>query len=152
MVDYPDEQQDQHETVDKDGYQLTFYPGFVRRCAIHGRDGKAIVLYEQTEVFHLPDGETESLPRSRMHLRGGEQERDFGLTIDDPEHQIARITVELFPPGFQTGGEEEGEIDQTVIIEEHPVKCPPYCDEKLPPRTGRPPKTPPPSTPPKSAG
>jgi hypothetical protein len=115
-----------HRVVEKDGYVLTFYPGFLRKAdvEVEGRDD---VLYEQTGFHDIRDQPDEPLPRYVLRLQGGPNDRDFTLHVDDPQHAIAEIVVRLYPRGQEPGSGEERVPDETFHAHNDAVLCPPYC-------------------------
>lgn len=106
------------------GYEACFYPGFVRRLAIQHEDGSETLLYDQdfehTKMpFVLPAGQLEPWPSSTLELRGNG--RDIMLMVNDPGRQIDQIEVVLKP---LPGGRPE-----RLVLQDHPILCPPICPE-----------------------
>ena len=116
-----------HETVDKDGYRLTFYPGFLRKGMVRV-DGENDVLYEQGRVGHkVKDQPDEPLKRWELRLQGGPNKRNFTLHVDDPQHEIAEIVVKLYPKGHRPGVDAPTESNEEFVAEDGATLCPPYC-------------------------
>lgn len=123
------DQSRKEETVSKDGYELTFYPGFASRCTVREEDGTEHELYKQTKPYHLPHGRTKPDTKHKLRLKGGKQQQDITFEIHDPELRIARITVELYGKGHQPGGgDEPPESRETIQILNFPTVCPPTCE------------------------
>lgn len=120
------------ETIKKDGYELTFYPGFASRCTVREADGTEYALYEQDrkKPYHLPPGHTKPDSKHRLKLRGGKKKQDVTIDIDDPELRIAKITIELYDENHMPGTEAEGgETSVETFTAENDAKiCPPYCE------------------------
>lgn len=120
----------QHQVVKRGGYELVLYPGFASRAVMHHADGSEVELYRQANPFKLLSGQTEPDTRHTIHLKGGSAGRDITLDVNDPEHRIARIRVELYPgprSGFSTMSDDEpGENDELEIINKA-KNCPPDC-------------------------
>lgn len=116
--------------VSVDGYTSAFYPGFVRNVTVQ-REGTSRDLYTQAGPFVLPAGAVLPWASSEFEFRGGPNARDFGLVINDPLHEIASIEIRLKPKGTQLGiapaALTEGGEEETVIITDVVVLCPPNC-------------------------
>ncbi|MBA4157002.1 MAG: hypothetical protein H0X65_05950 [Gemmatimonadetes bacterium] len=118
----------EEETVTKDGYELTFYPGFVSRVTVRGDGGAEHELYKQRNVYHLPKGQAKPRTKHKLRLKGGKKKQNITLDIDDPELRIARITVELYGEDHQPGGgETEDVVVETMEVQNFPKTCPPWC-------------------------
>lgn len=115
-------------TVERDGYQLTFYPGFASRCVVRSAEGKEIELYRQKEPFRLPQGQTKPRDRYRMQLRGGAQKQNVTFDVHDPERRVKRITVELYPESHVGGEPGPMREYETLTLDNDTICCPPYCD------------------------
>lgn len=118
----------EEQTVDRDGYQLTFYPGFASRCTIREADGSEHELYRQQEPYRLPPGQTRPRDQHRIRLRGGRRRQDITLDVHDPEHRIARIVVELYGEGHQPGGGSGDQPVETMTVDQDSQTCPPHCE------------------------
>jgi hypothetical protein len=90
------------------------------------REGTAVDLYTQAGPFVLPAGAVLPWASSEFEFRGGPNARDFGLVINDPLHEIASIEIRLKPKGTPVALAEGGE-EETVIIRDVVVLCPPNC-------------------------
>lgn len=116
-----------HATVRKDGYTLTFYPGFLRRGTALVAGGVPEVLYEQTVPYDVRDRPDEPLTRYVLAVEGGPNERSLSLTVDDPEHAVAEIVVRLHPPGFVPGEGTPVTVAEELGFQDNTVLCPPVC-------------------------
>lgn len=119
-----------HEQVDKDGYQLTFYPGFVRQADVRVAGQDPVVLYRQEKPYDIRGKPDQPFKRFMLQLKGGPNDRNVTFHIDDPDHSIAEITVKLYPRGREPGGVRDGggdEPNEVVIVVDDTVFCPPVC-------------------------
>lgn len=116
-----------HSTVEKDGYQLTFYPGFTSRCVVRDATGRETELYRQASTYHLPPGQARPRPSHRLKLQGGRHGQDVTLDISDPSHRIARIVVEFYGEGHVPGGRTSDASVETLTVENSSELCPPNC-------------------------
>ena len=116
-----------HKTVNQDGYEITFHPAFAGRCAVQTGSKGETEMYRQEEVHHLPKGQTEPPTQHRIEFRGGKHEQDFALQIDDPNHRIARITVELYDQKHEPGWGKGEKPVETVVVDNDSQHCPPHC-------------------------
>lgn len=118
--------QDEETTVTRDGYQFTFYPGFVSRCTLTSAQGD-VELYQQEETYRLPAGQTRPNGKHRLTLAGGRKKQNVTLRVEDPEHRIKSITVELYESSTDDAGSREGEGVETITIHNDAKMCPPNC-------------------------
>jgi hypothetical protein len=108
------------------GYTLDFSPLFLARCTAAVAGGPEVVVFQQTvRPFLLPEGRSEPPRQTALRLSGGPLARDFGLFLDDPLHEVLRITVELKPKGHPCG--QPTEPAETVTFAENWEYCPPVC-------------------------
>lgn len=124
-------EQVQEQTVSKDDYQFTFYPGFASRAVLRRKDGSEVELYKQEKPHKLPDGQKKPDTKHKIKLKGGKHQQDITLDIQDPGLRIARITVELYAVSPHNGVEAmsltDGGDDEEVVVENHAQTCPPKC-------------------------
>jgi hypothetical protein len=118
--------QAEEKTVQKDGYELTFYPGFASRATVRNGEGE-VELYKQEETYHLPKGEKKPKTKYRIALKGGKKKQSLTLDVNDPELRVKRITVELYDENHVAGAGEGGETAETLTVDNDPRYCPPYC-------------------------
>lgn len=123
-----------HRTVKKDGYELTFYPGFLRKARVESGDGQEVVLYQQKKPYDIRGRDDEPLERFTLRLQGGRSDRDVTLRIDDPKHAIAQIVVRFHREGHDPrstppAADPVAASDETVTFDDFPILCPPVCDE-----------------------
>ncbi len=116
-----------HQTVARDGYEVTFHPAFAARCAVQPTGGEELELYRQEGVYNLPKGQEKPPTRHQLRFRSKRHGQDVSFTIDDPHHRIAQIVVHLYGEGHEPGRGEEDETVETVTIDNSPVLCPPNC-------------------------
>jgi|GEM_PF-3728268 len=115
-----------HRVVEKDGYILTFYPGFLREADVWV-DGQEDVLYKQELPHGIREQEDEPLKRFELKLQGGPNDRNFTLHIDDPQHAIAEIVVKLYPKGRKHEECENPKPEEEFVAKNGAILCPPYC-------------------------
>ena len=120
-----------HRVTRVAGYEFTVYPGFSHRAVLRDAAGRETELYRQTSVYYLPGGHTQPAAEHQIRLEGGPLARDLGLTVNDPKHQVARITVELYGPDHVPG--HASPVTQTLVVENNPITCPDHCDNGGPP-------------------
>lgn len=119
--------QAEERTVRKDGYELTFYPGFASRATVRGRDGE-IELYRQDRPYHLPDGEKKPKSKYRITLKGGKKKQDVTLRVEDPTLRIKSIVVELYEEDRDEEATRTSEDAETFTVSNDAVHCPPVCE------------------------
>jgi len=116
----------EHTVARVAGYHFTVHPGFSTRAVLRDANGGETELYRQTGVYNLPAGGTQGPARHQIRLDGGAAARDLGLTVNDPKHQVARITVELY--GADHVPSRKSAVTQTLVVENGVGTCPPDCD------------------------
>jgi hypothetical protein len=127
----------EHKTVTKDGYEVTFHPAFASRCAIrtHGESAEERELYKLKGKHVFKNGATHP-KRHVIKLKGGENNRDIELVINDPKHHVARIVVEMYPEDYEPGWGADTMAVETFESENGVGTCPPVCGEDPPGNTG----------------
>ena len=113
-----------------DGYRVSVHPAFASRASVQQAGGGEVTLYRPQGIYNLPAGQTEGPAHHVVRLDGGRFARDLGLTIDDPKHQVARITVELYGPDHQPGRHDPA-VETFVVVNTAPT-CPPVCSNPDP--------------------
>lgn len=116
----------EEKTVSKDGYEVTFYPGFASRCTVRNAGGE-VELYSQEVSYNLPNGEKLPKKNFRLSLKGGKRKQDVTLRVEDPERRIKRITVELHDSTPDESGVRETGATEMFEIENDARLCPPKC-------------------------
>lgn len=109
------------ECVSAAGYEICFYPGFVRRLTLV-EGGVETLAYEQNPPFVLPPGQLKPWPSSTLEVRGNGT--SVMLQVSDPGQQVDRIEIVLKP----RDGDGRGEM--RLVVEDGPVLCPPFCPER----------------------
>jgi hypothetical protein len=117
----------QETTIEKDGYEVTFHPAFASKCDVERKDGRGVDLYRQEGVHHHAEGERHPV-RHQIRLKGGPDQRDLTLMVDDPKAQIARITIELYDPSHEPGWGRGDDAVETFTVTNDGFECPPFCD------------------------
>jgi hypothetical protein len=109
------------------GYDVTVHPAFSSHITLLGQSGASTELYRQQGTHNLPAGQTQAPAQHVIKLQGGQFGRDVGFVVNDPRHQIARITVELYGPEHQPGMQGSPVVER-VVISNDAKTCPPHCD------------------------
>jgi hypothetical protein len=107
------------ECVHVDGYDVCFYPGFVRRLTLVAADGRKTTAYEQKSAFVLPPGQDKPWPSSTLEVRGNGTH--VMVHVHDAGQQIDHIEIALKG--------RDGGRGPRLVVEDGPVLCPPLCGE-----------------------
>jgi hypothetical protein len=120
----------EHKTVTKDGYEVTFHPAFASRCSVktHGKNEEERELYK-LEGKHVFKNGAKHPKKHVIKLKGGEHHRDIELVINDPKHHVARVVVEMYPEGFEPGWGGNTRAVETFESVNGVGTCPPDCDD-----------------------
>ena len=116
----------EHVRASTAGYTVQVHPAFSSGITVEGPNGE-VQLYRQQGTFDLPAGETTPPAQHIVRLQGGAFDRDIGLVVSDPKHQIARITVELYGPEHQVGAKNSPVVER-VVVNNDAATCPPICE------------------------
>lgn len=108
------------ECVNVGGYDVCFYPGFVRRLTLVNPDGTQTLGYEQKSAFVLPPGQDKPWPSSAIEVRG--HGASVMVQVHDPGQQIDRIEISL-------KARDGGGNGARLVVEDVAVLCPPMCPE-----------------------
>lgn len=108
------------ECVTVGGYEICFYPGFVRRLALVDAAGMETTAYEQKGPFVLPAGQDRPWPSSTLEVRGNGT--NVMLQLNDPGQQVDRIEIVL-------KAREGNGNNVRLVVQDGPVLCPPYCEQ-----------------------
>ncbi len=107
------------ECVSVAGYEVCFYPGFVRRLALV-EGGTETTAYEQRSAFVLPAGQERPWPSSTIEVRGNGV--NVMVQVNDLDQQVDSIEIVLKA--------RDGSGNKVrLVAEDGPVLCPPYCPE-----------------------
>lgn len=119
----------EERTIRRDGYEITFYPGFASRCAVTAAGQPEVELYRQAkgDPYRLPPGQTRPRDRYRVHLKGGAKKQDVEFAVRDPGLRIKRITVELYGDDHLAGSGADSDTVDTLMLENNADTCPPSC-------------------------
>ncbi|HEU4559197.1 MAG TPA: hypothetical protein VFS20_15170 [Longimicrobium sp.] len=115
----------EHRVTNTAGYQFTVHPAFSSRAVLRNADGSETELHRQRAVHDLPAGRTAGPEQHTIRLDGGALARDLGITVDDPKHQVARVTVEFYGPDHVPG--RASPVVQTLVVDNMSKTCPPDC-------------------------
>lgn len=120
---------DGHITHEKNTYKVTFHPAFASRCAVKNDEGECVV-YVQDQPHKL-NGQKHP-KKHRIKLSGGALKRDVTLEIDDPNHAIARISVDLYAAGNVPGMGAGTRTTESFEFLNDAKTCPPICGDNEP--------------------
>ncbi|HSU14249.1 hypothetical protein [Longimicrobium sp.] len=121
-------------TTPPDDYEVSFYPGFASHVHVNEHE-----VYAETpgSPFVLPSGCEEPWSSSAVTIRNTAKNFNVTLHIDDPQHMIHRIHVELLDPASkkQLKSAERGAVTayqtapkpDTIVVTNTPTLCPPEC-------------------------
>jgi hypothetical protein len=121
-----------HKTVTDDPeYDVTFHPGFASECIItRKKDNRARQLYKQTETHNCG---AEGHPKKHViKLKGKNgKKRDITITIDDPEHSVHSLSLELYDESRDPKHEATFNpgTTETFTVMNTAATCPPHCIE-----------------------
>jgi hypothetical protein len=120
---------DEHTVHDSD-YEVVLNRAFASSCTVTDHaTGHTRTLYEQDRskpVDVRPNGH----PRKhRIVLRGRNgRKRNITITIDDPEHAIHGLKLDLYREGRDPSREGDDDAAESFSVLNHAVTCPPICD------------------------
>ena len=117
----------EHVTASVAGYRVQVHPGFSSGVWVRGAAGET-QLYRQRSGYRLSPNAPAGPDRHVVRLEGGAFDRDVGLVVNDPKHQIARITVEMYGPDHRVG-QPGSAVVETFVIKDDIITCPPVCLE-----------------------
>jgi hypothetical protein len=119
-----------HKTVTADSeYDVTFHPGFASECTITRKgENTARQLYKQTEQHNCG---SEGHPKKHViKLKGKNgKKRDITITIDDPEHSVHSLSLELYDESRDPNYIETFNpgVTETFTVMNTADTCPPNC-------------------------
>jgi hypothetical protein len=126
---------DDHITVGGDSeYELTVHPAFASDCTVTDkRTGQARKLYEQDRSKPVDVSKKGHPKKHRIVLKGKNgKKRNITITIDDPEHAVHGITLDLYKEGRDPMQDESLDSEETFQILNHATTCPPLCLDPIP--------------------
>ncbi len=120
---------DEHTTGD-DSYDVTFHPAFASACTVTDRKtGSVRTLYEQDRTKPVDVSKGGHPKKHRIVLKGKNgKKRNITITIDDPEHAIHGITLDLYAEGRDPSKKSGGETGETFSTVNDAATCPPICE------------------------
>ena len=114
--------------TDDNEFDVTVHPAFASRCAV-SKGGTERELYRQQGPHHLNGKAVPKKHTIRLKGKNGSKQ-DVAITLDDPGHSVARITVELYDePRDPTVGYSSNDADTVFTVENNAKICPPFCAE-----------------------
>jgi hypothetical protein len=120
---------DEHTSGDND-YDVTFHPAFASACTVTDRKTGAIrKLYEQDRTKPVDVRKNGHPKKHRIVLKGKNgKKRNITITIDDPDHAIHEITLDLYEEGRDPAAGGDSEPVETFSVQNLALTCPPYCE------------------------
>lgn len=121
---------DDHITVGTDSsYDLTVHPAFASACTVTDRKtGQARKLYEQDRSKPVDVRKTGHPKKHRIVLKGKNgTRRNVTITIDDPDHAIHGITLDLYQEGRDPLRSSGGDAVESFSVINDSTTCPPVC-------------------------
>jgi hypothetical protein len=122
---------DDHRTVSDDSeYDVTFHPAFASECEVlDHRSGAARKLFEQDRTKPVNVRANGHPKKHRIVLRGKNgKRRNITITIDDPDHAIHGITLDLYEEGRDPAREGDWKKSESFSIMNYATTCPPVCE------------------------
>lgn len=120
---------DEHTTGDS-SYDVTFHRAFASSCTVTDKKtGATRKLYEQDRSKPV-DVRNGGHPRKhRIVLKGKNgKKRNITITIDDPEHAIHGLTLDLYEEGRDPASAREAKAVETFSVLNAAATCPPDCE------------------------
>jgi hypothetical protein len=118
-----------HVTVTADShYDLTFHPAFASRATVtHKQDGVARELYRQDKTKPVDCSAHGHPKRHVIRLKGKGNNRDVTITVDDPNHTLHSLSMELYDDGRDPSQTGDWSASETFTVENNAKTCPPDC-------------------------
>jgi hypothetical protein len=115
-----------HTAVETADYQITLHPAFASACTVTPAGGAPRDLFRQAPGT-VVDCKAKGHPKKHvLKLKGKTNGRDITITIEDPEHSIHLLRLELYKPGRKPG--DPVEVGDVFTVENDAKTCPPMCD------------------------
>lgn len=127
---------DEHITVGTDPhYDVTVHPAFASSCTVTDRaTGQSRKLYEQDRGKPVDVRKNGHPKKHRIVLKGKNgKRRNITITIDDPEHAIHGITLDLYAEGRDPmRADRSSDSVERVTVLNDSTTCPPVCLDPRP--------------------
>lgn len=116
-----------HSQLSEDSdYEVMLHPAFASACTVAPAGGAPRDLYRQPPGT-VVNCQAKGHPKKHViRLKGKNNGRDITITIEDPEHSIHSLRLELYKPGRKPG--DPVEVGDVVTVENDAKTCPPMCD------------------------
>lgn len=113
-------------------YDVSFHPAFASSCVIEHTSGEKHTLYEQDTS--KPVNCSKGHPKKHVIKLKGKNgsSRDITLTIDDPNHDLAGLTLSLYDEARDPGVDAHFDTTESFTVMNNALTCPPYCGTKDP--------------------
>jgi hypothetical protein len=119
-----------HEHTASDSeYDVTLDTAFASSCTVTDlASGSTRTVYRQDPkqpVDVRPQGHPK---RHRIVLKGKNgRRRNVTITIDDPEHALHGLKVDLYREGRDPASRDREDATESFTILNHALTCPPFC-------------------------
>lgn len=117
-----------HIVKDDDSeYEITFHPAFASKCVVEHKNGPTKELYRQSGTHNL--GGKGHPKKHVVKIKGKNgKTRDITITIDDPNHAVHSLRMELYDEGYDPMNPiETYDGGDVVTFENLASTCPPRC-------------------------
>lgn len=118
-----------HLTLSDDPeFEVQVHPAFASECTVECK-GETRSLYKQDRNKPV-DVRGKGHPKQhQIRLKSKNGKRDVTLMVKDPTHSIARITVELYPEGYDPTVKHDSAPngDARFTMTNYAFTCPPWC-------------------------
>jgi ribosomal protein L31 len=118
-----------HLTISSDPeFEVEVHPAFASECTVDC-NGETRSLYKQDRSKPV-DVRGKGHPKQhQIRLKSKNGKRDVTLMVRDPNHSIAKITVELHPEGYDPAVQTDSSStsDTTFSVMNEAFTCPPVC-------------------------
>lgn len=114
-------------------YDVSFHPAFASSCVIEGKDGQKQTLYKQDRS--KPVDCSKGHPKKHVIKLKGKNgsKRDITVTIDDPNHDLAGLTLSLYDEARDPMVDARFDTTESFTVMNDAITCPPHCGTKDPP-------------------
>jgi hypothetical protein len=109
-------------------FEVEVHPAFASECTVESKGEKRSV-YKQDRNKPV-DVRGKGHPKQhQIRLKSKNGKRDVTLMVKDPAHSIAKITVELYPEGYDptAARTQSADSDTTLSVMNEAFTCPPFC-------------------------
>lgn len=114
--------------TDHSKYDVSFHPAFASSCVIENKDGEKHTLYKQDRSKPV-DCRNGHPKKHVIRLKGKNgSKRDITVTIDDPNHDLAGLTLSLYDEARDPTVAKSFDTTEMFTVENDAFTCPPHCE------------------------